>query len=245
MRLAFLNRLEEGGPYLRLPEDEHAWDGAFYSELGYGVIEACFLVDVSGLLDAARTRMVDSGRLREERFEVGELVVDAGSASEAGRVRWRDIEAGRVIFCDGVESFSNPYFSRLPFAPNKGEALLVEIDGLAAVAAAGAQVFKKGLSIIPWRDGLFWVGSSYEWSFEHAEPTEVFSAKDRGGAAGMGEAAVPYGLTLGGGAAGYVGASSVCGVSSAVSGSGDLKWDGDEGVFIGAVFCAADGGAFG
>ena len=30
------------------------------------------------------------------------------------------------------------------------------------------------MSIVPWRDGLYWVGSSYEWSFEHAEPTEVF-----------------------------------------------------------------------
>ena len=30
------------------------------------------------------------------------------------------------------------------------------------------------MSIVPWRDGLYWVGSSYEWSFEHAEPTEGF-----------------------------------------------------------------------
>ena len=168
MRLAFLKRVEEGGDYLRLPGDDHAWDGVFYSELGYGVIDACRLVDVPGLLDAARARMVDLGILREERFEVGELVVGE-------YVRWRDIEAKRVIFCDGVESFSGPYFSRLPFAPNKGEVLIVEIDGLAEAARpGGGTVFKKGLSIVPWRDGLYWVGSSYEWSFEHGEPTEGF-----------------------------------------------------------------------
>jgi glycine/D-amino acid oxidase-like deaminating enzyme len=184
MRLAFLKRLEEGGGYLRLPEDEHAWDNVFYYELGYGVIDDCFLVDVPGLLDAARARMVESERLRAERFEIGELVVSggAGATDAAGpvRVRWRDIEAERVIFCDGVESFSNPYFSRLPFAPNKGEALLVEIDGLAeaaAAVAAGPGVFKKGLSIVPWREGLYWVGSSYEWSFEHGEPTEGFRVR--------------------------------------------------------------------
>ncbi len=166
MRLAFLKRLEEDGAYLRLPEDDHAWDGVFYSELGYGVIDPCWLVDVQGLLDAARTRMADSGILREERFEVGELSVGE-------KVRWREIEAERIVFCDGVESFSNPYFSRLPFAPNKGEVLIVEIDGLAEAARAdGGTVFKKGLSIVPWREGLFWVGSSYEWSFEHGEPTE-------------------------------------------------------------------------
>ncbi len=199
MRLAFLQRLQEGGAYLRLPSNDHAWDGVFYTELGYGMIDACFLVDVTGLLDAARARMTALGRLREERFEVGELVVDAAilsasrSASsgltEPGRVRWRDIEAGRVVFCDGVESFSNPYFSRLPFAPNKGEVLIVEIDGFTEAVAAeavtgeavGAEavatragVFKKGLSIVPWCEGLYWVGSSYEWSFEHGEPTEAF-----------------------------------------------------------------------
>jgi glycine/D-amino acid oxidase-like deaminating enzyme len=183
MRLAFLRRLEEGGAYLRLPKDEHAWDDCFHVELGYGLIDPCWLVDVPGLLDAARQRMIAGGVLREERFDVGELVVDAalvgGSALSGlvgpGRVRWRDIEAGGIVFCDGVESFSNPYFSRLPFAPNKGEVLIVEIDGLADSArAGGGTVFKKGLSIVPWREGLYWVGSSYEWRFEHAEPTEGF-----------------------------------------------------------------------
>lgn len=198
MRLAFLRRLEEDGAYLRLPEDDHAWDSVFYSELGYGVIDPCWLVDVPGLLDAARQRMVARGILREERFEVGELVVggaplpmgtaavDAAGAGASmkpvpsrgagpGPVRWREIEAERIVFCDGVESFSSPYFSRLPFAPNKGEVLIVEIDGLAdAARAGGGTVFKRGLSIVPWREGLYWVGSSYEWSFEHGEPTEGF-----------------------------------------------------------------------
>jgi glycine/D-amino acid oxidase-like deaminating enzyme len=192
MRLAFLRRLEEGGGYLRLPEDEHAWDDCFYGDLGHGVIDPCFLVDVPGLLDAARARMAAKGILREERLEVGDLVVGggdvvvpggapvsgrmlAGDEFSPGRVRWRDIEAERIVFCDGVSSFENPFFSRLPFAPNKGEVLIVAIDGLAdAARAIGGRVFKKGLSIVPWREGLYWVGSSYEWSFEHGEPTEGF-----------------------------------------------------------------------
>jgi len=64
-----------------------------------------------------------------------------------------------VIFCDGIESFTNPYFSRLPFAPNKGEALIVEIPKLGWTS----NVFKKGISLAPWKEGLYWVGASYEW----------------------------------------------------------------------------------
>ncbi|HEV2480531.1 MAG TPA: FAD-binding oxidoreductase [Puia sp.] len=199
MRLAFLKRLEEDAAYLQLPADEHTWDGCFHTELGYGVVAPCYLVDMPGLLAAASTWMSARGILREERFERGELVVAsagpaasaawstssvAGSAASAAGslagsgpgVRYRDITAQRIIFCDGIESFNSPYFSRLPFAPNKGEALIVEIDGLAEAATPDAvkTVFKKGMSLVPWRDGLYWLGSSYEWSFEHAEPTERF-----------------------------------------------------------------------
>jgi glycine/D-amino acid oxidase-like deaminating enzyme len=197
MRLAFLKRLEEeaamrgveegaGRAYLHLPADEQRWNACFHYELGYGVIHPCYLVDMPGLLAAARKRMREQGVLREERFEKEELQVGRGSSGGeqpgdrpggtalSEGVRYGDIHARRVVFCDGIESFASPYFSRLPFAPNKGEVLIVDIPGLAAVERT---VFKKGITLAPWQDGLYWVGSSYEWSFETGEPTEVFRRK--------------------------------------------------------------------
>jgi glycine/D-amino acid oxidase-like deaminating enzyme len=178
MRLAFMDRLKEDPGYLQLPADEYFWNGSFRYELGYGQISPCYLVDLPGLLGAMRRRLRERGLIWEEKFERGELRTD-----EAG-VHYRDISAGRAIFCDGIESFANPFFSRLPFAPNKGEALIVGIPGLAH------GVYKKGMTLAPWgagKDGqengegeadpgkdLFWLGSSYEWSFEHDRPTEVF-----------------------------------------------------------------------
>lgn len=167
MRLAFLKRLEEDASYLRLPADEHDLDQWFYPGLGYGIVEPCYLVDMPGLLAAMRRRMLERGILREERFEAAEMEV----APEG--VSYRGLAARKVIFCDGIAGFNHPFFSRLPFAPNKGEALIVEIEGLEGLGAVKT-VFKKGMSIVPWRDGAFWVGSSYQWDFEHAEPTEVF-----------------------------------------------------------------------
>lgn len=170
MRLAFIERMEEGGPYLRMPVEQHIWDHCFREDLGFGVISPCYLVDLPGLLDATRRRMEENGLLREERFEQEELVV----VSE-DMVIYKDVEARRVIFCDGIEGFTNPYFSRLPFAPNKGEALIVAIDDLAGPGKAdGRAVFKKGISLVPWRDNTYWVGSSYEWAFGHGEPTDTF-----------------------------------------------------------------------
>ena len=167
MRIAFVKRCEEGGEYLRLPAvgpEERRWDGDFQNSFGYGVIEPCYLVDVQALLARARVEMKSRGILREERLELSEL--DIGGSG----VRYQDIGASWVIFCDGVGSAQAGFFERLPFAPNKGEVLIVEAPGL-----EDGVVFKRGLSLVPWGvSELWWVGSSYEWSFDDPGPTKAF-----------------------------------------------------------------------
>jgi glycine/D-amino acid oxidase-like deaminating enzyme len=185
MRLAFLERYGKDPQYLRLPEDEHAWDGLFRYELGYGTIGPCYLVNIAGLLEISRKKMLAVGLLLEERFEREELVVGSATGEGAGpkkekAIRYKDIRANRIIFCDGIGSCDSPYFSRLPFAPNKGEALIVEIPelrgvgrDLSGVKEAGF-VFKKGISLMPWKENFYWAGSSFEWSFSNDEPTQAF-----------------------------------------------------------------------
>jgi glycine/D-amino acid oxidase-like deaminating enzyme len=177
MRLAFVKRCEEEGEYLRLAlrEEEHNWDDLFRYELGYGVIEPCYLVDVQRLLGQARGVMRGEGVLREECLMAAELVVGETGA------RYRDISARWVIFCDGAAAAREGYFTRLPFALNKGEALIIEAPGLGGAgigASRGALdsgfVFKRGISLVPWAAGLYWVGSSYEWSFDDPGPTAAF-----------------------------------------------------------------------
>jgi glycine/D-amino acid oxidase-like deaminating enzyme len=177
MRLAFVKRCEEGGEYLRLApaQEEHRWDALFRYGLGYGVIEPCYLVDMQVLLSRARSEMRMRGVLRGECFEAAELVL------EDSFVRYRDVEARWVIFCDGVAgAVSGGYFSRLPFAPNKGEALIIEAPELGRSRGVGGEgtdhgfVFKRGISLVPWAEGLYWVGSSYEWSFDDPGPTAAF-----------------------------------------------------------------------
>lgn len=172
MRQAFLRRMEEDDSYLRLPANEQNWASSFKYELGYGIISPVYLVDMPGLLSAMRKRMQEQGVLRDQRFEPGKLEI---AVSAPGKVRYEDIEANRIIFCDGISSYNSSYFSRLPFAPNKGEVLIVDIPGLEE-----RTIFKKGISVAPWLEGLYWVGSSYEWSFETAEPTQQFRQKTEG-----------------------------------------------------------------
>jgi len=167
MRLAFLQRFEEDTQYLQMPADDHSYEQLFRYDLGYGVITPCYLADLPKLLPAFRQRLSQQGALIEAPFDHQSLIV------EAQHIKYNDITAGRIIFCDGIQSAESPYFSRLPFAPNKGEALIVDIPDLSSTTT----VFKKGMTLAPWKDSLYWVGSSYEWSFTDPGPTETFKQR--------------------------------------------------------------------
>jgi glycine/D-amino acid oxidase-like deaminating enzyme len=165
MRLAFTDRIAAGSNYLELPEDENDWRESLHYDLGYGIIKPALLVDPGTLVAAYRLKLQQSGILLEEHFEEHELQVTNG-------VTYRDISAEKIIYCDGAAGSNSRYFKRLPFALNKGEALIVDIAGLPP-----GPILKKGISIVPWKDGLFWVGSSHEWKYETAAPTEIFKER--------------------------------------------------------------------
>ena len=168
MRNAFLSRYEENPQYLKKPRDETIWRNNFHYDFGFGEIEPCLLVDISQILSSFRKRILNAGLLIQERFDIDGLVFTSNA------VEYKEIRADKIIFCGGVESFDNPFFKNLPFAPNKGEALIVEIKDMPPV-----NIFKKGISIVPWKENLFWVGSSYQWYFENEQPTESFREKTK------------------------------------------------------------------
>jgi glycine/D-amino acid oxidase-like deaminating enzyme len=165
-REAFGNRYAQDSTYLERPEDETAWNASFLYDFGYGLIRPCYLADVQTLLTATRTRLKERDCLLEERWEPADLRMDTTG------IAYRDIRADRIVLCDGVEAAGLPWFSLLPFAPNKGEVLIVDIPEM-----TGLTVFKKDLSLIPLPGGLWWVGSSYEWDFRDALPSEAFRAR--------------------------------------------------------------------
>lgn len=163
MQLAFNKRLEEESQYLHKPADEQSWNGFFHYPFGWGEIQPVYLVNLAPLLAAFRKKLISLDRLLEERFIIDHL------RFEGSGIRYKEIKAERIIFCDGIESFHNPFFKNLPFAPNKGEALIVEIKGM-----PDDHIYKKGINLVPLQNDLFWAGSSYEWDFEHDRPTEIF-----------------------------------------------------------------------
>ncbi|HOZ84557.1 MAG TPA: FAD-binding oxidoreductase [Niabella sp.] len=164
MKESFLKKIELQAPYIELISEEEPYQPLFNFEFGIGKIQPAFVVHLPKLLPAWQEFLLQHNKLINSAFLFSKLVV----APE--KIIYDNIEAKQIVFCDGVEGNRNPYFSLLPFALNKGEALIIE-----APEVSNEFIYKKSVALVPYgKDGLFWAGSNYIWDFDDDQPTETF-----------------------------------------------------------------------
>lgn len=163
VQIAFEKRLNEKTPYLSAVKNEEKLRRYFNFDFKAGMINPCYWVDINTLLEYWRNQLKGNNILIEEKFNEDELIVKTNG------IQFRDIHARQIIYCDGITAIESKYFQHLPFAPNKGEALICEIPDLPST-----NIYKKGMSMVPWKENLFWIGSTHEWKFEHPHPTKAF-----------------------------------------------------------------------
>lgn len=72
-------------------------------------------------------------------------------------VRWRDIRAGVVIWCEGYRAQVNPWFDWLPFQPDKGEILT-----LRSQAPLSRHIVNGAHWLLPLVDGDYRLGATHE-----------------------------------------------------------------------------------
>ena len=162
MQAAFNERVDEIPEYLERGVNDDLFNELFNFQYGYGIIRPAYTVNTRTLLPAWRKQLKDSGQLLESRFNLADLTINDG-------IRYETIHANKIIFCTGNSGATLPWFKNLPFAENKGQALIIEIEDFPA-----ENIFAKGLKMLPLGSNLFWVGSSYEWDFTDAGPTQEF-----------------------------------------------------------------------
>ncbi len=164
MRESFLQRIEEGNQYIHTYPEQNHFNTFLNYEFGCGEIRPVYIANMESLLPAWRKELKSKQLLVEDDFDINELKV------LVDKIQYKDITAQKIIFCDGAGSFESQFFKQLPFAPNKGEALIVEIPDL-----PDQHVYKKSMLLVPMNEkDIFWVGSNYLWDFDDADPTEAF-----------------------------------------------------------------------
>ncbi len=119
-------------------------------------------LDVPVFLDAYQRWLEQKGS-----FLAGNLAAESLQLMD-GFVKWKDIKAAKVVFCDGYIEQANAYFEWLPFRPVKGELLQVQVP-----EAQLDHIINRHEFILPTQEAsIFRVGATYEWDQLHWQATE-------------------------------------------------------------------------
>jgi glycine/D-amino acid oxidase-like deaminating enzyme len=169
MRDAYLHRVSEGSHFIHPVLDIEQWASYFRFSFGGHQILPAYWIDLQTLLTGWRKRLVQNISLKEDWFNETLLQVQ-----EDG-ITFKEHTADFVFYCDGIQTEQSKYWSGLPFTFNKGEALIADIPGLPQ-----GQIYKFAhITLVPWQNGQWWVGSNYDNNYADELPTELFRRRTK------------------------------------------------------------------
>lgn len=129
------------------------------------IVNPVWKVQAARLIQQWRSFLKEKQMLTDGWFNMEECSFATGYAS------YKNIQAGKIIFCEGAAALKNTLFSALPFTRNRGEALLVYIPELPE-----QYIYHNGIRLVPAGNQRFWCGSNYQWQFSDLSPDEKWRA---------------------------------------------------------------------
>lgn len=126
-----------------------------HKPLAYGEIINSAVIEIPKMAQAYRDFLKSNKFLLDGIFDISKLEI----SSEG--YKYENLEAEKIVFCEGYKIITNKYFNFLPMNLAKGEALIVKFTN-----AKFNNIIKKKISIEPLSDGTCWVGSNYIWEFD-------------------------------------------------------------------------------
>ena len=127
----------------------------------YGKVSGTGWVDTVGYMQLTTNYLEAKSAYRIEAFDFKEL------KHYDDHVVYKQITAPIIIFAEGFQMRSNPFFNHLPLQGNKGEVLTVKVPDLQL-----DYIIKSSVFLMPYVDDLFWVGATYNRDDVTDAPTE-------------------------------------------------------------------------
>lgn len=107
-------------------------------------------LNVGSWLEAVRHFLVVKNSYREDFFQEDELRVGES-------VRYKELEASKIIICNGLSALKSKWFYWVPLKPLKGETLEVKIH------TKLERIFNRGVYLVPSvKENVYKVGSTYQ-----------------------------------------------------------------------------------
>lgn len=150
----------EHAPYFAEEADLVEYEGKIKPVMSWGEIQGVAKLEMGNLIATYQKLLKDKNAFVEEEFDFSKLeIIEEG-------VEYKSYSAKRLVFCRGAFDLTNPYFSFLPFAPTKGELLMIRIPG-----SSFSKILKNHIFIIPESEDVYWVGSTSRFEYEGPKPT--------------------------------------------------------------------------
>lgn len=155
---------EEIGKYLGKTIVDDFLDDIVFSPFGAAEVIHAGNLEMRVFLNAFRDHFRENGLLLEEKFNYDLLSVSGNG------ITYKELEADRIIFCEGFRSLENPYFKWLPFKLTKGEIITIRLPEEYVIPTD--KVINKGVFILPLGNNTYKVGATYEWNDLNEDVTE-------------------------------------------------------------------------
>lgn len=133
---------------------------------GVGKLLRSGWVDTNTMLDAFKKFFHQHATVIHEAFAYAELELPGVI------IKYKNIEADALIFCEGYGIKQNPYFNYLPLSATKGQVLTIESSAMPTDGIYNRKVFVMPLSSLPSPHSSYKVGATYEWTWDTEQPTD-------------------------------------------------------------------------
>ncbi len=118
-------------------------------------------LDIPLLITTFEEKWKREEKLIQEKFDFDKIELKEDAAI------YKDIKCSKIIFCEGFQAKSNPYFSDLNYEEAKGEMLIIKIPD-----SNFQKILKHKLYLVPLGEDKYWAGASNEWRHEDDNVSE-------------------------------------------------------------------------
>ena len=131
------------------------------ANFGYGKLINTGKIDTQVLLKSYKSYLTSKDLLVHEQFNYDSIELEEQS------VRYNNIKAKYIVFCEGYGVKKNPYFKNIPLQEAKGELLTIYAPELKIDFLLKSSVF-----IMPLGNDHYKVGATFNWADKTLFPSE-------------------------------------------------------------------------
>mgnify|MGYP000341983427 CR=1 FL=1 len=143
------------------PEINHEKRDGIIADFGFGEVRKAGRIDTEKLVSSYRDYLSEKEQIIFEKFDYDAIQFNNES------VLYKNIEAKKIVFCEGFGIKQNPFFNKLPLNEAKGELITIHVPELNIDF-----LLKSTLFVLPLGNNLYKVGATFNWTDKTSNPSE-------------------------------------------------------------------------